>query len=389
MRLTLLFWKHQRKRRATIGGAMNRGQCCIGLHRLRRFLSCAVLIAITALFFISCTQSGTISNGKFDSYYISGSPMEKKSLSDLFLALSNENASEIDKFFIVREIANVFSQQKQYGRLANFLSAWSQENPDGIYNTYYLLGIADAYIKQNAYPVAAVYFDMIVKNYPDLIIRGNSIHLECLKQLIELTDDDSQKIWYYEELLSRFKNDIDAGPTYFLLGQTYEALGEWNKAIESYAQFLPYYITSIPGYPDAYAYAKQLVDFNNSQKNWAFESLQSMINTIEAALDAGNIYQLWQHRAKVNFFARSWAQGESDDAGMAEFNLSTFASSKIRYADNLESGSNANEAYLRTSGWSSLLTTVWYFYFRKIYFPPDPEIHGIWEWAGIFYGEKF
>jgi tetratricopeptide (TPR) repeat protein len=337
----------------------------------------------------ACSKFNAVDKGKFNTYYISGNETDKKALTDLFVVLENENADEIDTFFAVREIANIYSRQKQYRILVNFLSAWVEQQPDNQYNSYYLLAIADAYIKQDAYPVAAIYLDIIVKNYPDLIIRGNFIHLECLKQLVAITEDPAQKIWYYEELISRFKNDIDVGPTYFLLGQTYEELGEWNKAIDSYRQFLPYYITSIPGYPDAYDYAKQLVDFNNSQKNWAFESLQSMMNAVKAALDAGNIRQLWQYRAKVNFFARSWAH-ESDDAGMAVFNLSTFATqNKIRYAENLEIGSNANEAYLRTSGWSLQLTSVWYFYFRKIYFPPDPEIHGKWEWAGIYYGERF
>jgi tetratricopeptide (TPR) repeat protein len=347
------------------------------------------VIAVAALAVVSCNRLDAVDKGKFNAYYISGNAMDKTALSDLFAVLEDENAREIDTFFAAREIANIFSRQKQYSKLINFLSAWTEQHPESQYNSYYLLAIANAYINQDAYPVASIYFDMIVKNYPDLIIRGTPIHLECLKQLIALTEDPAQKIWYYEELISRFKESIDAGTTYFMLGQTYEELGEWNKAIESYTQFLPYYITAIPGHPNAYSYAKQLVDFNNSQKNWAFESLPSLITTIKAALDAGNIRQLWQYRAKVNFFARSWAH-ESDDAGMAEFNLSTFATqNKIRYAENLEPGSNANEAYLRTSGWSLQLTPVWYFYFRKIYFPPDPEMHGKWEWAGIYYGEKF
>jgi tetratricopeptide (TPR) repeat protein len=354
------------------------------LNYLTIFFTVVIILAA-----VSCNGFSAGNTDHFNTYYLSGSKAEKKELSDLCAVLEDESANEIDTFFAVREITNVFSRQKQYRKLINFLLARIERFPSDQYNSYYLLAVAEAYIKQDAYPVASIYLDMIVKNYPDLIIRGNSIHLECLKQLIEITRDPTQKIWYYEELISRFKEKIDAGPTYFLLGQTYEKLGEWNKAIESYSQLLQYYVPAIPGYPDAYSYAKQLVDFSKSQKNWAFESLQSMLTTIKAALDAGNIRQLWQYRAKVNFFARSWAH-ENDDAGMARFNLSSFATqNKIRYAENLEPGSNANEAYLRTSGWSLQLTPVWYFYFRKIHFPPDPEIHGKWEWAGIYYGEKF
>jgi tetratricopeptide (TPR) repeat protein len=349
----------------------------------------AAVMGLIALTGGSCDGAFAANSGRFNTYYLSGGATEKKELSELFAVLEDTAADDIDTFSAVREIANIFSRQNQYHKLINFLTARVDQYPDDQYNAYYLLAVANTYMKQDAYPVAALYLDMIVKNYPDLIVRGNSIHLECIKQLIGITEDPAQKIWYYEELISRFKDTIDTGPTYFLLGKAYENLGEWNKAVESYTLFLQYYVTAVPGYPDAYSYAKQLVDFSKSQKNWVFESLQSMITTIKAALDAGNMQRLWQYRAKVNFFARSWAH-ENDDGGMEKFTLSSFTTSnKIWYAENLEADSNANEAYLKTSGWSLQLASVWYFYFRKIHFPPDPEIHGKWEWAGVYYGEKF
>jgi hypothetical protein len=61
---------------------------------------------------------------------------------------------------------------------------------------------------------------------------------------------------------------------------------------------------------------------------------------------------------------------------------------RIRYSDELDASSTANEAYLRTWGWTQTIST-WSLYFRKIHFPLDPEINGHWEWAGIYYGEKF
>ena len=59
---------------------------------------------------------------------------------------------------------------------------------------------------------------------------------------------------------------------------------------------------------------------------------------------------------------------------------------RIRYSSELDGASNPNEAYLRTWGWSTYVS-VWYLYFRKVDFPIDPEIHGRWEWAGIYFGE--
>ena len=60
---------------------------------------------------------------------------------------------------------------------------------------------------------------------------------------------------------------------------------------------------------------------------------------------------------------------------------------RIHYNRDLDRDSNTREAYLRTWGWSYRIKT-WYLYFRRVHFPADPEIHGQWEWAGIYFGEK-
>lgn len=324
-----------------------------------------------------------------NSYYICGSKGEKEALKELWGLFAEKKLTGMERFALIREIADVYQRQDEYEKLTNFLSEWVLKNPDDQSNGYYLLMIAYSYIKQDSPDVAAMYFNMIVKKYPDLIVKGSSIHLECLKQLIVLVDTPKEKIWCYEELISRFQGSIDLGTTWFMLGKTYEQAGEWEKAIGAYAKFIPFYGAIIPGYPGAYDYAKQMVDFNNSSKNWTFENLPALMNTIKSALEEGNAYRLWQYRAKVNFFSRSWAQTDAEDSGTAEFNLPSFGnSSRISYAADLSPGSNANEAYLRTWGWNQF-TPIWYFYFRKVNFPPDPEIHGRWEWAGVYYGERF
>ncbi|MDR2028340.1 MAG: tetratricopeptide repeat protein [Treponema sp.] len=324
-----------------------------------------------------------------DPYYIAGTEEQEKTFYDLFGLLANEARYGEEQFSVIREIANEYVRLKEYGKLINFLTTWTDKHPEDPYTAYYLLMTAYAYIRQEAFAVAALYFDRIVKNYPDLTVREESIHLICLNQLINLVDNPEQRVWYYQELISRFPDKIDLGTTYFMLGQIYEQIGEWNAAIQAYTQFIPYYGTVIPGFPDANNYAKQLVDFNNSPKDWTFENVNSLVNAIKTALDAGSSSRLWQCRAKVNFFARSWEQADTDNSGMVEFNLSDFMmGNRIRYATELDASSNASEAYLRTWGWSQYIST-WYLYFRKIYFPPDPEIHGRWEWAGVYYGEKF
>jgi hypothetical protein len=356
------------------------------LRRLWRFFCLFFLPGILAVCAIGDSPAG---GDRIDPYYVTGTREQQQELRDLFDLLSRESRSGEEQFSVVREIAGEYAQQREYSRLINFLNAWTNSHGEDPYAAYYLLMIAYAYERQDAPAMSALYFDLIVKNYPDLSIRGESIHLICLNRLINLTGSSEQRVWYYQELISRFSDKIDLGTAYFMLGQAYERTGEWNRAIQTYTLFLPYYGTVIPGFPEAYSYAKQLVDFNNSRKDWTFETLNSLVAAIRGSLDSGSSWQLRRCQAKVNFFARSWGQEDPDTAVMAEFNLSDFMmSNHIRYAAELDASSNANEAYLRTWGWSQYIST-WYLYFRKINFPSDPEIHGRWEWAGIYYGEKF
>jgi len=361
----------------------------------------ALIITLTAIFttflliLSSCSLFNEIFNSEksqIDQYYITGSKENREHFQELFNLLKMEETGSESELAVTREIAASFARLKDYDRLIHFLSARTINNPDDPYNGYYLLMIAYAYIQQNSQPIAALYFDLIVKNYPDLIINDeSSIHLVCLTNLINLNKNSERQVWYYQELISRFPEMIDLGTAYFSLAQACEKTGDWNGAIAAYTNFLPFAGTIISGFPNAEQYARQQVDFSKSVKDWTFESLPALRNAIENALDEDNPWALNGYMSKVNFFTRSWGQTETDDSGEVDlsFNLAEFMfNNHIRYADSLDTSSNAMEAFLRTTGWSRYLPT-WYLYFRKIYFPQDPEIHGRWEWAGIYYGEKF
>ena len=356
-----------------------------------KYLVYFTVFILFLLIIVSCEAVSAVLSGTPDvnPYYLTGSKNDREELIDLFSLLKLEEPGSEGEFAVIREIAANFARLKDYERLIHFLSSRTINNPGDPYNGYYFLMIAYANIQQNSEQIAALYFDLILKNYPDLIINGESIHLICLQHLIKLNDNPERQVWYYRELISRFPDKIDLGAAYFILGQACERVGDWNGAIQAYTSYLPYTGTIISGFPNADRYAKQQVDFSRSQKDWTFESLPALKSAVEAALDDGNAATLARYQAKVNFFARSWEQIETDDIGMARFNLAQFMyGNRIRYAASLDASSNATEAFLRTTGWSQALN-VWYLYFRKIYFPQDPEIHGRWEWAGIYYGEKF
>ena len=356
----------------------------------RKIVFCLLLAAFLT---ISC-EFITDFTAKFkkddiETYYLAGTKENREQFRQLFDLLEQEKDDPRGEFAVIREIAASYARLKDYDRLIHFLSSRTIAFPNDMYNGYYFLMIAYAYIQLGSPNIATRYFELIIKNCRDLTINDESIHLICLRQLIGTSGTAEQQVWYYQELISRFADKIDLGQAYFMLGQACEKIGDWNGALQAYADYLPYTGTAIQGFPNADQYAKQQVDFSQSPKDWTFETLPALLSRVEDALEDGSYWQLSRYQAKVNFFARTWEQGETDDSGMADFDLAEFMrGNKIRYASNIDASSNVSEAFLRTWGWSQYIST-WYLYFRKIYFPSNPEIHGRWEWAGIYYGEKF
>lgn len=293
-------------------------------------------------------------------------------------------------FAIKNRIAANLIEEKKDASLILFLTSTVEQDSDNIYNAYWLLLAAHSYMEKNSPKIAEYYFSRILQKCPDLEIQGSSIHLVSLLNLIKITESPALLVRYYSELITRFADSIDLGYFYFMLARTYERLGEWDLAIQTYVKFLAWgkYDILIPGVPDAYEYAKRIVDYSASSKDWTFETLDELVAAIKKAIADYNYKALDQYRAKVNFFAMSWKQESRDVNSQADFQMKDFMSgNRIRVNDALDASSNPNEAYLRTSGWNQYVN-VWYLYFRKVNFPADAEIHGQWEWAGIYYGDK-
>ena len=280
---------------------------------------------------------------------------------------------------------------KTYPQLILFLTEWVETHPDDMFNSWWLLMTAFAYYENDAQPVAAYYFERILNGYEDLIVQGKSVHFLCLRYLIQITKDPAQRITYFNQLINRFPNNVSITELYVRMALEYEKQGEWNQALKTFQLFLKQEDAStiqIPDVPNAYMMARQLIDFNNSDKDWTFETLDSLVNAVKRAISAYDYTKLDAYKSKVNFFAMSWRQEETATNAQEGFSMSAYMhGNRIRYSDTLDESSSPTEAYLRTWGWSNYIN-VWYFYFRKVNFPADPDIHGRWEWAGIYYGEK-
>jgi len=340
-------------------------------------------IALSILLSLSAIACGSPRD-----YFIEAPGADSEQLEDLFGLLDSGRLVPDERYAVIQKISTSLSDARDYTRLVSFLSDVVATDPDGPYNARHLLSIAWAYSRQDADEIAALYYDRILKNYPDLTINGESIHFACLRRLIELSADDAERIEFRRELIARFPDKVDMGGELFLLGNDYEAIGDWDAALDAYRRFLPSFVVDIPGHPDAVQYAQQFIDLATIRKDWTYETLDELLAAVSQAMAAGNARALSKIRAKVGFFAMDWYQDKTDGNSQVIFDFGAFTSgTRIQRAPALDPSSNSREAFLRTWGWTERIS-VWYLYFRKVNFPADPEVHGRWEWAGIYFGEK-
>lgn len=321
-------------------------------------------------------------------HYLTRNNENKQELEKLFTLLEESGDTPESRFVVLQQIIKVLHQENTKEEINLFLTTHVEQYPEDPFNGYYLFIVAQNYLEQEAYPFAVHYFERILRNYPDLLVHERSVHLNCLKKLISLSANPELKVGYYKELLSRYRNEINLGQTYYNLGKTYEDLGEWDLALQAYINFLKYPETQIPNAPNAQKDIQKMVALTTfSNTSWAMESLDKLIETITWAINNGRSGYLSGLMSKTDFFATAWEQKENTSEEPMQFNIALFLTPRIRCSREIDQDSNAKEAYLRTTGWSYRIST-WYLYFRKIYFPADPEIHGRWEWAGIYFGEK-
>lgn len=364
------------------------------LNRIKKAVvlgTCILSLGFCSLF-TSCSYIDKISGKSGKNTLISKSSSAYETMQKNFeKILSNKNLTDETRYAVVSRIASNMLSVQDYNSLILFLTEWVEENPDDMYNGYWLLMTAYAYLNNNAQPMAEYYFERVINNCNDLIVKGQSIHYLSYQYLIQLSTNSANRINYFNQLINRFPSMVSETEMLYRLALEYEKEGEWDQVIKTLTKFLAKddaQTVVIAGHPNAYTEAKQLIDFSNSTKSWTFESLNSLISTIKNAIDNYNWAALDRYRSKVNFFAVSWRQDSEDTSLPDDFSMGNFMNGNtIRYSSSLDESSSPTEAYLKTTGWSNYVST-WYLYFRKVNFPADPDIHGRWEWAGIYYGEK-
>lgn len=275
-------------------------------------------------------------------------------------------------------------------RLIAYLTMVVEQHPDDPFGALYLYFVGQTYLDQGAGALAEHYLERVVHGYADVVFKGVSIHRASLEQLVQLSPDPEKRARHYRTLISEYPDVVDLGLLHYRIAQVYEEYGEWQLAYAAYRTFLSYPETVVPGKPNAIRQITERLDFYDSRKNWTVASLDDLRGAIAWAILNKNTGALLRYRAGVNFFTRTWEQDPEDPNSEPEWELGALLlnSRRITVGATVDLDSDGNEAYLFTYGWGGLRIKTWYLYFRRVDYPPDPEIHGNWEWAGIFLGER-
>ncbi|MFP4329556.1 MAG: tetratricopeptide repeat protein [Alkalispirochaetaceae bacterium] len=340
-----------------------------------------ILLILLSLLLIGCAGE--------ESYFVAGTPEQQEEIRLLMDMLEDEPEDSPLHSVLVQQVARTLLISGEPEKMRIFLTDHVQTHPVDPVNGYYLYLVAQSYEGPESRALRSLYLRRVVRNYPDVEIDGISTHLRALEELVNLVEEPSERVAYYQDLLERFSDRLDPGELYYRLARSHEDAGEWPEAYQAYRQFLRYPDTRIPGAPHVHRDVAQMIAFYDSGKEWTMNNLDDLVEEIKRAIYLQNTPLLLRYRAETGFFTMSWEQEETDfNSQISSFNIGAFLRrSRVSFDSDLDISSNAREAYLRTWGWSHRIP-VWYLYFRRVDYPADPEIHGDWEWGGIYFGES-
>jgi len=359
---------------------------------VKRFLSLLPTLGAVLLAFL-ISLSGTR-----EDFFIVGTPDQQASLRSLFTLLGRETQPGATRFTLLHEITQRLKAQGETARINLLLTTYAAQNPTDPFGAHYLFEVAENYRTAGALPLARAYYRRILASMPDLVEGGESIHYQCLVRLIPLETDPAAKREVFGELAGRFRYKMVTPDLFYAWGRASESLGRWDEALNSYNVFLKFPDPSIAGEPKAASRVHSLVDLAQTDRSWIRADINELIGQLKRSILSNDTVTMENLRAKVGFFAVSWDNTDIVDSAQEAFDVRYFlrelvrqanygGAGEVRFSEARDELSNENEIYLRSTGWNYRIPT-WYFYFRRVEYPADPDLNGAWEWAGVYFGEK-
>lgn len=294
-----------------------------------------------------------------------------------------------ERMILARQyLDNLTGTDKEY-LVPLLMSRLAASHPDDAYLPWYLYMAARSNERLGRLPEAVFAYRRIYHSAGDLIVSGASLRFLSMQRLLDLDPDPYLRRELHLQLLELYPDSIDKGLEWYWLAKTCESLGLFPESFEAYRKYLAFPDTVVPQKPNERQRVQELLMVAGTRRNWTRPDLDQLLREVRYALETKNADKLMSLQSRVNFFSMAWLQEKNDFNSQPNYSFRRFleTSKRINVAQELDSSSNFREAYLKTWGWYGYIPT-WYLYFRRIDFPADPDTHGNWEWAGIYFGDS-
>ncbi|UGQ16080.1 lipopolysaccharide assembly protein LapB [Borrelia sp. RT5S] len=318
---------------------------------------------------------------------------EAQNLVGLLEELSRDG---LDRFLIVDRIVNIYIRNKDYeGALMIVNQGIVNDESREYYPLYfYLMGNIYAAMKEDL--VAFTYYRYVVDNFDDYFYENSSIRVRIAKKVVSLNIGAGSKIHYYKLLLNSDVNSIreeDRGSYYYNLALDLESVQEYDEAYFYYKKLLSMPRSSLKVDLRDYSNVSSKVNYYNNPEFVVYRNLSDLIQDVKKCIYSGNTAKLLSIRDKHSFFIQSWDQrgGRGNSINTNSFlttmiKLGSRRKNGIQFSDRFEADSSDGISYLESTGWEHIWE--WYFVFKKISYPKDPEINNGWAWIGVYLGKK-
>lgn len=304
---------------------------------------------------------------------------------DLEAMLANEE-DPARRSVLIETMAARAAERSGPGAQITMLLRAAADPLDASLAPYYLLLAADVLSREGRASDALALLHRAYAANVDVTVRGTPLEFAILQQLLEAETDPYRRVAWLEAVLADYPDRVDRGLREWQLSEAYAAIGQWDDHYGALVRFLASPSTRIPGEPDARRVASESLAFHRSNKAWVSQDLDLLAATIEQGIRQRSWNTLSRWQAGVGFFNASWEQQEFDFNARTGFDFPAFLVRNTQISIS-ELEANEREAFLRTRGWEPRVP-VWYFYFRRVWYPADPRYHLGWEWAGLYFGER-
>ena len=303
---------------------------------------------------------------------------------------------DLDRFLIVDRIVDIHMRNKDYNSALHSVNQGIANDISKEYYPlyFYLMGNIYSFIKEDE--VAFAYYRYVVDNYNDYIYENGSVKTDIAKRIINLNIAAGYKIRYYKLLLDNNDyslNNSDKGNYYYNLALSLESIQNYDEAYFYYKKLLLIPRSDLKIDSIDYSSVVTKVNYYNNPDFVIYRNLNDLIKDIKRYIFSGNISKLLSIRNKHNFFIQSWDQkgGKGNSINTDSFlttmiKLGSRRKNGIQFASSFEADSSNDISYLESSGWEHIWE--WYFVFKKISYPKDPEINNGWAWIGVYLGKK-